>query len=270
LEGLLPEMESHELSIRDTIDAHIGFAEAYKRMMTLIGNQGLFFCFERLPSNGHHAVDKREMGAYVIWTIFVYLLSIVYDDIKPNKAYVFRPYVKHLLGAHIEGQHQKLYSLYLGELVVQRKNHLRDELSELREIASHIRDYSETLPSIKGQTAVLLAILSTTSTLLSIAGISIIGQEGIITSQINSILGPSLYYIVPTILLIAIAAYVIGVGFAFIVAFHFKRFLFRNYNSQGPIYFSYKEANPSLYDSSIYKLEDQLFGLLGAKGQKRK
>jgi hypothetical protein len=36
-------MESHELSIRDTIDAHIGFAEAYKRMMTLIGNQGLFF-----------------------------------------------------------------------------------------------------------------------------------------------------------------------------------------------------------------------------------
>jgi hypothetical protein len=58
---------------------------------------------------------------------------------------VFRPYVKHLLGAHIEGQYQKLYSLYLGELVVQRKNYPRDELSELREITSDIRDYSETL-----------------------------------------------------------------------------------------------------------------------------
>lgn len=235
-----------------------------------IESKSLFFCLEKESAKSEASGGLKEMR--YVWNTYKILLrcfpSIWWrKDIEPQKGYMFKPYIKYFLSAHIRRQYQKLYSLYLAEVVIQRKNSPKDNLSELREIASDIKDYSETLPSLKNVTALLVAGLSILGTVFSISGIRLPVNETIQALQQDPLL---VLTVILAIFLISYYGFLI-VFSPFVAAFHFKRFLFKDSNSKDFYFFSRDKAKATqLYNSSVYKLEDHLFELLGGQGQKPK
>src|SRR5215216_62818 len=118
------EYTEPEARIRDTIDAHAALTTDYNKMMTDIEKKRLIFCLEKEDAESG-AVDGRKKALYIIYTIFMLLLCIypVADYlIKPQSMYLFKPYVKYIVSVHIRRQYQKLYSLYLAELVTHNKD----------------------------------------------------------------------------------------------------------------------------------------------------
>jgi hypothetical protein len=164
------------------------------------------------------------------------------------------------MSAHIRRQYQKLYGLYLAELLQIRSNRKNEDEVELREIASDIIEYSETLPTLKGITAVLLGILSIIGTLFGIINVNV-SIEAILS--IGQVLA-ALFFVVPS--LIAITYLITPLQ----EAFSFKRFLFKG-REEDLRAFSFDEKKATrLYNSSIYKVEDELFETLGGREQKPK
>jgi hypothetical protein len=256
-------MDSTEIKIRDAIETHLALAAAYKRMMTEIENKRFVFRFVKQATKPN-AIDilEKAFEVIIIMTPFLLFISAALSGFKPGKRYIFKPCVKYLLDEHVRRQYQKLYRFYLAELVVQRKNCPKQELEELREIASDIRDYSETLPSLKRVIAALLGALSISGTSFGIYGVDISYNLPKVPAETIAILA----FIIGSIILITVLV-------LFLPAFLFKRSLFIGNNSpegvDGSIHFD-KAKTTKLYNSSTYKLEDQLFELLGAKDQKPK
>jgi hypothetical protein len=278
------EYAKAEATIRTIIDAHTALAKEYKRMMTDIENNGLFFYHEKKAAKSD-ATDRRRIVLGVLNTMYIlYVCQFLgpATRFKVEKAYIFRPYVKYILSNHIRRQYQKLYNLYLAEIVTHRKNIPKEDVDELRQIASDIRDYSITLPSLKSLTALLLAALSIMGTLFGIFDVKVPLDAVFSKSALAEFL--SLFLI-----------YSLGFGIALsplIAAFHFKRFLFKDNKHEDVGYWPSSDlsdmfkvnesgdvtyfpgsgpANPiQLYNSSIYRTEDQLFELLGGKEQKPK
>jgi hypothetical protein len=154
--------------------------------------------------------------------------------------------------------------VYLGELVIQRKNNPKEELDELREFASDIKHYSEPLPSLKSLTALLLGMLTILGTIFGILDVRFS------ISAILSILFQSWSILIVLLIFLITAIVFLITCSPFLVAFAFKRFLFKGKNF-GEENIAFNKANAEkLYNSSIYKLEDQLFQLLGGKEQKPK
>jgi hypothetical protein len=164
-----------EVKIRDTINAHMELAKAYNRIMTDLENKRLLFYLEKQAAKPN-AVDRRGIPLRIFYTIFVLWLCIFSSPsgkLKPEWLYVFEPYIKYILSAHIRRQYQKLHGLYLAELVTHKKDIPKEYLDELRQIATDIGDYSKTLPSLKGLTALLLAALSIIGTVFGIFGVRV-------------------------------------------------------------------------------------------------
>ena len=222
-----------------------------------------FFRFEKSASEPND-VDSRGTEHRVIDSISG-MAFLDYSRKSPLgsllSSSIFKPFVRHFLSAHIRRQYQKLYSLYLAEFLIQSRNSQEKEnLVELKEIATDMKNYSETLPSLKGVSTVFLATLSVIGTVFGILDLNF---------KIGDILPRDL-----------IAIYVIGfiLPLAFIIpsfpldyAFYYKRFLFKGKKSKDlrPFIFEEKKAT-TLYNSSVYKLEDKLFELLGGREQKPK
>jgi hypothetical protein len=149
----------------------------------------------------------------------------------------------------------------LAEFLIQRRSSQEEEnLVELREIATDIKNYSETLPSLKGLSALFVAVLSVIGTVFGILDVNF---------KIENILprDPIVIYAIGFILPIAFIIPSIPLDYAF----YFKRFLFKGKQSKDlrPFFFEEKKAT-TLYNSSVYKLEDKLFELLGGREQKPK
>jgi hypothetical protein len=232
-----------------------------------------------------------------IGILFGCLLGSAY--VRPERGYMFKPYVRYLLSTHIRRQYQKLYSLYLAELVVRGNPSQKEDVDELRKIASDIRDYSETLPSLKRLSALLLGVLSIIGIVFAIFDVrvslnalflavlfGVLSIIGIVFAIYDAIVDAKFDMLTPDVvlssevlilLIILITFTIIYSGFAialspFIAAFYFKRFLFKDNNSKDISNFTSrgKAMATQLYNSSFYKLEDQLFELLGGKAQKPK
>ena len=63
------------------------------------------------------------------------------------KRKVFLPLLRFLIKSHIRRQLERLYSLYLIEIITQNQNFNQSEIEELRKISSDIKNYIEELPS---------------------------------------------------------------------------------------------------------------------------
>jgi hypothetical protein len=250
-----------EARIRATIDTHIALAKEYNTMMTDIENKSCIFYLEKQTAKPD-AVDVRKLAVRVIYTVyaFFYCLNLgPSDKVKLEKIYMFEPYIKYILSTHIRRQYQKLHSLYLAEVVTYGKNLPKVDVDELRQIATDIGDYSKTLPSLKSLTAILLGALSIIGTVFGIFDIKF--PLFAVTSQGSLVGGLALLFLIFNV------AFAVTLS-PFIAAFHFKRFLLKRNKSQD-VGFVGSVLNPTqLYNSSIYRLEDQLFELVG--GTKRK
>jgi hypothetical protein len=242
--------------------AHTALATAYKGMMTDIENRGFFF-FPGKAAAKSDAIDRHRRALRVIYTVVIYLLCLYSSSfIQPRLAYMFKPYIKYCHNAHIRRQYQKLYSLYLAELVIRRKNSSKGDVEEFREIASDVRDYYQTLPSLKSLTALLVGVLSITGTVFAIFDVKVPFYT--ILSQ------GSIFANIVLILVITQIGFAIAIC-PFMAAFHFKRFLFKGDNSDEFGFLGADKAKATdLYNSSVYKKEDELFALLGGKEQKPK
>jgi len=175
-----------------------------------------------------------------------------YDEPPPEKSFALKPYAKHILSMHIRRQYQALYRLYLEQLIIQRKNCSDNaELEELSEIASNIKDYSASLPGLKGITTLSLAALTVIGTLFGIFDVKV------------QFVG----FLIQILLLGIAIVFTMGIISPYISAFYFKRFLFKGKNPSEALY-APDEVAKQLYASSIYKLEDILFESLGGKKRK--
>jgi hypothetical protein len=262
-------MDSDEGRIKAIIAAHLKLAKAYEKMMRDIENKEELISLLTISLFKEKAaeldiLDRRGIAYHVIDRISTYWTRTLSMRGQPAPL-IFKPLVKYFLSAHIRRQYQKLYSLYLAELLLQiRSSRKKEDVIELKKIASDIKDYSETLPTLKG----LAALLATTATLVGIFNHFVPIQT--ILPTIIPRENPAIGFI--SIVLLIILLYVVVFGLVpFIRAFGFKRFLFKDKQSLElhPFFFEEKKAT-KLYNSSVYGIEDKLFESLGGNREKPK
>jgi hypothetical protein len=222
-------MKPAEVRIREAINAHIALTEAYMAITTEIESKGRVFCWEKETANTNSAAT-HERARYILLTIRMCVLCLAWwKDIEPQKSYIFRPYVEYLLADHIRRQYQKLYRLYLAQLLLQRelkKISPKPDLDKLREIASDVKEYSRTLPSLAkiNSLQVALPIVATVFTIFSIS--FTLPDISIFLRTTQDIL-----VVLAIAIVIAFIVYTIVLS-PYIAAFHFKRFLFKEKDSE--------------------------------------
>ncbi|MGE5661258.1 MAG: hypothetical protein ACM3X1_03320 [Ignavibacteriales bacterium] len=181
------------------------------------------------------------------------------EELVTRDPRVIRSFVKYLIKIHIKRQYAAIYRLYLSEILRQNGiGNSQERYSTLRDIASDLKNYLDTLPSVKSIFASMVAVFSIFATAVGLLNLGSLIFEYIVNQ-------PSYVFLIVIPVSIAIG-YIVTVPF--IYSFWFKRHLFLrtgNWYYLNDVYFGNERQ---LYDNSIYKLEDDLFGALGARYEK--
>lgn len=171
---------------------------------------------------------------------------------------VLRYFVRYLVRMHIRSKYERLYQLYLQEIVSQDGYSTpKEDVQELRNVAEDIKKYSDTLPSSKR------VLFSTGSFVPFIFGI--IGAFGLHTLFLN-VLAQHWISVLPISIFVGIAI-VAAVVFPMRSAFQVKRMMFINSSSYYHMFDLYFEHAKLLYSKSVYKIEDDLFSLLSSNNK---
>jgi hypothetical protein len=172
---------------------------------------------------------------------------------------IIRSFVKYLIKIHIRRQYQAIYRLYLSEIIIpNRTRENEDEIDCLRDIATDLRDYLNTLPNTKNIFASMAAVFSVIT-----AAIGLLNIEGLIFQFLLDL--PSYIFITMIIAIISIGYFI---TIPFLHAFRFKRALFLRTDWQHYLDDIYLGNEQELYNNSVYKFENDLFDALDVRNQK--
>ena len=195
--------------------------------------------------------------SFLFRTLFKQSLFVKPERTISFKRKVFLPLLRYLIKSHIRRQLEKLYSIYLVEIVTQNQNFNQNDIEELRKISSDIKNYKEELPSSMKTVTTLVFIFSSIFGVIQFFGMTI---------QLTDFLSSE--WTIIGFLLIGFLAFFITSS-PLLAAFRAKRAIFLNSNSlchAWDVYF----VNENTYEKSVYKIEDELYDKLNKKHQKPK
>ncbi len=175
-----------------------------------------------------------------------------------EKKRFWNPLVQYLIKTHIRRQLNTLHKLYIRELVTQNTQKNKNEIEELRSITTTLKDYTQELPNIKRLFTTFATILFGIITTAQFFGINSLIFDSI-TTQVN-------FVIIGITVIPIIMAYIISD--IFVRSFRIKRCKFLNTSKSYPCYDLYFGQGKSIYENSVYKIEDDLYKKLGTKKKK--
>ncbi|MDQ3836261.1 MAG: hypothetical protein M3270_04920 [Thermoproteota archaeon] len=252
--------ESGDTNIRDIIQAHNQLSLTYQQIMRVIQKQRFFFCFQQQAQPAEDA-KRPHVIVSLIWTFFILWGSLYFYRVRTDEAYIIRPFVKYFLESHIRRQYQRLHTIYLSDLPVERAQNQKDDISMLRQLVSDMENYSKTISHGKGVMTKLLLALSAIGTIFALFGVNF-PPEFLFQSWLVEAIPR--WFIAGHILFIAILS-------PLILAFLLKRSMFENsITQQIQSYIFIGEHESGLFPRSVYLLENRLYELLGGMEQKPK
>lgn len=179
----------------------------------------------------------------------------------PTKVRIHRRLLTYFFKTHMRTKLVRLHSLYLREIVLQNKGeHSSKEIEELRGLDSDVKHYLDILPKPTKALGIFGSGIVTAIAIMQLLHL----DTAIINKSFSLSLGDVLGGI--------IVAAVYGMLFAtpIIRTFAIKRVLFLKTNSWYDYLDIYLGKGDELYKKSIYRLEDELFEALDARGSKPK
>lgn len=177
-----------------------------------------------------------------------------------EKKKFFPSMTQYLIKTHIRRQLSQLSKFYIRELISQNTQKNSDEIKEFREVTNTLKDYVDELPNIR-------RLFTTTASILF--GLVSTGQFFGLNQLLYDSLTTQIDYVLAMILSIPILVVFI-ISEIFLRSFRIKRCAFMQTSSIYPYYDLYFGQGKQIYESSIYKLENDLYEKLGKKNKKPK
>ena len=201
-----------------------------------------------------------ENFLFMIGIFFTYI-SHIKNKSKMNTIhiplFVSRRLTKYFLKLHMRNNLQKLYELYLLELITNQNTlYGSRDIEDFRKLITDVENYIKLLPSPRKLFASVVSL-----------GIAVFGFIPIIGFNFNFIEEIKIFYennflvFIVTVIILYFIAFMIS--FPFKHAFKVKRMLFLKTNSFHYFNDRYAKNDTSLYDDSIYKAENNLYKSLG-------
>jgi hypothetical protein len=266
-------LKSEKSKIQKIILAHIALVSEYDKILKSTNGEGFFLkgryksvslrqLIHLITRRNTSYFDKMILIIFQFWVVFDvelvydYMFSLFLFFIRKLRKHpselviisirpIIRSFVKYFVKIHMRRQYQAIYQLYLSEIIIpNRTRENEEEIDYLRDIATDLKDYLNTLPDTKNIFASMAAVFSVIT-----AAIGLFNIEGLIFQFILDL--PSYMFIIVIIAIISIGYFI---TVPFLHAFRFKRALFLRTDLQHYLDDIYLGNEQGLYNNSVYKL----------------
>ena len=277
-------MKSEKSKIQKIILAHIALVCEYDKILKSTNGEGFFIkgAYKSLSLRQLiRLITNRDTSYFdkIMLLTFWFALDIGLFGGDPSTFFAFitrfqkhqskvliifiqpiiRSFVRYLIKTHMRRQYQAIYQLYLSEIIIpNRTGENKQEIDHLRDIATDLKNYINTLPNTKNIFASMAAVFS-----IITAAIGLLNIENLIFRFLLDL--PSYMFIIIIIAFISIGYFI---TIPFLHSFRFKRALFLRTDWQHYLDDIYLGNEQGLYNNSVYKLENNLFDALDAWNQK--
>lgn len=279
-------MSDIETRIHRMIVLHQALMIAYSKLLNSVEGKGIFELYQYVLDDPIPYLKNKNIGFYERFQILgfsinyywdfrtlYYLIKILFIRLLQKKkdhpklrlniySKTFRPLISFFIKTHIHRQLDNLYTLYMQEIVTQNEiTRNKEEIDDLRNRASDIKNLAETLPKTRRFLATFAAIGLGITTVVEFF-------------NLNSLALEKIHHVIPSGHTAVILGFLLANFIAviilrpFITAFQNKRALFLQTASYYDFMDHFIINNNQLYANSIYKLENDLYESLGHVHQK--